>query len=430
MSARTMLFICLFVVLPPTAVQAQHIAITGGTVHTLVGDAIENGTVVMEGGRITAVGAGLTAPAGAEVIDATGLHVYPGMFNAFSRVGLQEINSVQVTNDHAEVGDFNPHLVAATAVHPASERIPVTRANGITHVVAAPSARAGGIGGQATVISLDGWTVEEMMIRPSVGMVVSWPALSTQQCGPFGCFGPRQPFARAMESYDESVERIRSWLAEARRYAHATEGANVPSRDLRLEALAAVTAGDLPLLILADGAREIRDAVTFAGEEDVEIVIVSGRDAAEVANVLAEHDVPVLMRATQNMPNGDDDPYHQTFGAAATLQRAGVRYAMTAWGSSGPNPPSRTLPYEAANAVAYGLSPEEAFKAIKRYPAEILGLGDEVGTIEEGKLANLIVTDGDPLQIRTQMLFVIIRGQISSLENKHRALWERYRARD
>jgi imidazolonepropionase-like amidohydrolase len=426
---RTMALGVAVLLMAPSAARAQRLAIIGGTVHTLAGDAIENGTVIVEGGRIVSVGVGLPAPAGADVVDATGLHVYPGMFNAFSDLGLKEINSVAVTNDNAELGDFNPQLVAATAIHPASERIPVTRANGVTHVVAAPSARPGGIGGQATVISLDGWTIEEMELAHSVGMVVNWPALATQRCSPFGCFGPSRPFKEAKKTHDEAVEQLHAWLDEARRYGRAAAGGDAGHRDLRLEALAAAANREMPFLVIADAARDIRDAVAFADEEDIEIVIVSGRDAAQVADLLADHEVPVLLRAEQNMPNGEDDSYSQTFGAAATLHEAGVRFAMTGWGSAGPNPPSRTLPYEAADAVGFGLPAEEALRAITRYPAEILGLGDELGTIEEGKIANLIVTDGDPLQIRTQMRYVIINGAVASLENKHKTLWEKYRAR-
>jgi len=408
---------------------AQHMAISGATIHTMAGDVIENGTVLIDNGLITAVGAGLPIPPDTELVDAAGLHVYPGMFNAFSRLGLQEISSVQVTNDHMEVGNFNPHVAAATAVHPDSERIPVTRSNGVTHAVAAPSARSGGIGGQASVIAMDGWTIEEMQIGGSVGMVMSWPALSAQSCSPFGCFGPVRPWSTVESAYEESVDGIRGWLEDARRYGLARQGEDSPSRDLRLEALGMVTSGDMPFLVLADGAREIRDVVMFGEDEGVSVIIVSGANAHEVADLLAEHDVPVLLRATQNVPSGDDDPYAQTFTAAVTLHQAGVRFAMTGWGSSGPNPPSRTLPYEAANAVGFGLPPEAALAAITSAPAEILGLGDQIGTIEEGKIANLIVTDGDPLQIRTQMVHVIINGVVSSPENKHKALWERYRAR-
>jgi imidazolonepropionase-like amidohydrolase len=160
------------------------------------------------------------------------------------------------------------------------------------------------------------------------------------------------------------------------------------------------------------------------------MVLVSGRDAWREKTLLAEKQIPVLLRATQNTPNTADEPYHQPFSAAVELYEAGVKFAMTGWASSGPNPPSRTLPYEAANAVKFGLPPEEALKAITRYPAEILGLGGDLGTIEEGKIANMIVTDGDPLQIRTQMLHVFIKGVPVNTDNKHRMLYERYRARN
>ena len=411
------------------AAQDDTYAIVGGTVHTLAGPPISGATVVIENGRITQVGTDVSTPAGAQVIEARGLHVYPGMFNAFSQIGLQEINAVAVTNDVAELGDFNPHIAAATAVHPASERIPVTRANGITHAVAAPSARSGGIGGQASVIHLDGWTVEEMLIARSVGFVMSWPSIQTRQCGVFGCFGPSGPFSEAEESYEEALDQIRGWLTDARRYRQAVQGGGRVRRDLKLEALGAALSGELPLLVLADQARDVRNLVAFAEEEGLRVVVVSGRDAWKEAELLAEKDVPVLLRATQNVPDGDDDPYYSTFSTASRLYEAGVRFAMTGWGSNGPNPPGRTLPYEAANAVPFGLPEEEALKAITRYPAEILGLGDDLGTIEVGKIGNVIVTDGDPLQIRTQMLHVFINGRPSSTLNKHQALYEKYRAR-
>lgn len=430
-AALAMAVVAVSLTAPATAAAAQDqtFAIVGGTVHTLNGPAIDNATVVIQNGRITAVGADVSVPAGAQVTDASGLHVYPGLFNAFSQLGLQEINAVAVTNDVAELGEFNPHLTAATAIHPASERIPVTRANGVTHAVAAPSARPGGIGGQASAIHLDGWTVEEMLIAKSVGFVVSWPSIQTRRCSPFGCFGPSGPFSEAEESYEEALDQLKGWFADARHYRTAVAGGTPPPRDLKLEALGTALTGEVPLLVLADQARDIRNVVAFAEEEGVRVIIVSGRDAWQEAELLAEKDIPVLVRATQNVPNGDDDPYHSTFSSTAKLYEAGVRFAMTGWASAGPNPPSRTLAYEAANAVSFGLPEEEALKSITRYPAEILGLGDDLGTIEAGKIGNLIVTDGDPLQIRTQILHVFINGRPSNTFNKHRALYEKYRAR-
>ncbi|GMR13053.1 MAG: amidohydrolase [Gemmatimonadota bacterium] len=408
--------------------QTRTIAIVGGEIHTLNGPPIANGTVVIENGRITAVGAAVSAPEGADIIDARDLRVYPGMFDSFSQIGLREINAVDVTNDVQEGGDFNPHLAAATAVHPASEHIPVTRANGITHALTAPSASRGGIGGQASAIHLDGWTIEEMLIERTVGLVMSFPSIQTRRCSTFGCFGPAGPYSEAEESYEEAMDQVRGWFDDARRFRQAADAGST-RRDLKMEAMGRVLDGEVPLLVLADRARDIRNAVGFAEEQDVRIVIVSGRDAWKEADFLAEHDVPVLLRATQNVPPNRDDPYYTTFSGPAKLYEAGVRFAMTSWASAGPNPPSRTLPYEAANSVSFGLSEEEALKAITRYPAEILGLGDDLGTIETGKIANLIVTDGSPLQIRTQMVHVIINGNEVSLDNKQKALWEKYRAR-
>ena len=411
-------------------VSGSTYAIGGATIYTLAGEPIEGGTVVIQGGRITAVGMNVNVPANATVIDASGQHVYPGLFNAYSQLGLQEINAVAVTNDVQELGSFNPQLQAATAIHPASERIPVTRANGITHVVAAPATGSGGIAGRASAIHLDGWTIEEMLIESAVGMVLNWPSIQTRSFS-FQTFSfTNRSYSEAQEEYQTAVTQLEGWLEDARRYAQAVESGSNPRRDLKLESMAGVIGGEQPVLVLADAERDIRNAVEFAEAQGLNMVLVSGRDAWKVADLLAEKDVPVLMRATQNMPTTADDSYDETFTAASTLHAAGVRFAMTGYGSSGPNPPSRTLAYEAANAVPYGLPWEEALKSITRYPAEILGLGSELGTIEEGKLANLIVTDGDPMLIQTQILHVFIKGEPVSLDNKHRALYEKYRARN
>ena len=414
---------------PATALaQGETYAIRGGTVHTLAGSTIDGGTVVLQDGRITAVGAGVSVPTGATVIDATGQHVYPGLFNAFSQLGLREINAVSVTVDVQELGNFNPHLTASTAVHPASEHIPVTRANGVTHVIAAPSARSGGIGGQASAIHLDGWTIEEMLIG-QVGFVMNWPNLQTRSFD-FQTFSVvNRSFEEATEEYEQAMTEMRGWFENARQYHQAVAAGAAMERDLRLEALGKVLSGEMPVLVLADEARNIEKAVEFAEEEGLRIVIVGGRDATEVKDLLAEHEIPVLLRATQNTPAERDDPYYTTFSAAVELHDAGVQLGMTGWGSSGPNPPSRTVAYEAANAVKFGLSAEEALMMITKYPAEILGLGDQLGTIEAGKIGNVIVTDGDPLQIRTQINHVFIAGHPVSLDNKHRELYEKYRAR-
>ena len=374
---------------------------------------------------IEAAGPDVQAPPGAEEIDASGLFVYPGLFNAWTSLGLTEISSIAATVDSDEQGD-TPHLKAVEAVHPASEILPVTRANGITHALTAPGGESWA--GQASVIVLDGWTVEEMAVEPSVGLVVEWPSLATQEFD-FSTFSVvEKKFAEAKREYDREVENLGDWVEAARQYDHARSNA-VPgtavAEDHALAAVARAARGELPLLVVADRARAIRDSVAFAEEHGLRIVLVSGREAAKEANLLAEKDVPVVLGPVQALPDRDDDPYDGPFAAPAALEAAGVSFAFGTFDASS----ARVLPYEAATAVAFGLAPEAALRALTLGAAEIYGLDDRLGSIEPGKWANLIVTDGDPLEVRTTPRHVIIRGRDVDLSNRHSRSYERYRSR-
>ena len=418
----------------PAAVLAGALVIQGGTVHTLAGEPFQ-GDVVIEDGMITAVGPDASAPAGAETIDASGLHVYPGMFDALSQMGLVEVGAVAATVDTTEVGGYNPHLGASTAIHPASEVIPVTRESGVTQAVSAPDAgRDGVIPGQACLIHLDGWTVEEMEIQPGIAMVIQWPEIQTRTFD-FSTFTVREtPFKEAEEDAKEAQDELRDWLDAARHYAQAKASGNGRlERDLKLEALARVLDGRQKVIIQAGAKRDIEAAVAFAEEQGLSIVIAGGRDAWKVKDLLAEKEIPVILGRTQSVPDEDDDPYDRAFTTAAELREAGIKiaFASSAGGGFGPGGPhsARTLPYEAAMAAAYGLPREEALKALTVYPAEILGVADRLGTIEAGKIANLIVTDGDPLEITTDVRHLVINGKESTTDNRHRSLYERYRGR-
>jgi imidazolonepropionase-like amidohydrolase len=425
-STRLLAVVGVLAAAPLHAQTGSAIAIRGGTVHTLAGDPIEGGTVVIQNGRITAVGANVQVPAGARTVDAAGLHIYPGMFDAVTRLGLTEIGAVDVTSDMRELGEFNPHLLAMTAVHPASEIIPVTRANGITHAVAAPTGRPGGIGGQGSLINLDGWTVEEMLVDESVYMVLEWPSLR----GGSGFGGRRfggggQPFSERKEQYDQQIRGIEHWLEAARQYLQARESGAEVSRDLKLEALGRVVTGELPFLIDANTESAITDAIDFAERNQVRIIIAGASDGWKVRERLAEANIPVILGATQALPSEEDDGYDQAYANPGQLYEAGVKIAFATFNASD----SRTLPYEAAMGVPYGLPHDAALRAVTINPAEMLELGDELGTIQNGKRANLIVTTGDPLEIRTQMRYVFINGELIDLENKHLMLYEKYRHR-
>lgn len=402
---------------------AQTYAIRGGTIHTLAGQTFV-GTVLVRDGRIVDVGPNVQAPPGAEVVDATGKHVYPGMFDAVSGLGLTEVGAVDVTNDSEEQGDFKPHLQTATAIHPATEHIPVARANGITHTMAAPG--GGIIAGQASLVGLDGWTVEEMDIDPGAAMVINYPSLSARAGfggGGFGGAAPR-PWSEVEKQYRERVAQLDGWMEGGRHYARATAAGQAP-RDLALEAMAKVVNREMPVLIEANGERDIKNAVEWAQRQNIRFVLTGGREAWKIAAWLAEKNVPLILGPTQTMPSGSDPSYDEAYANAGKLHAAGVKIAFGTFNSSD----SRTLPYEAAMAVPFGLPREAALEAVMKNGAEMLGLGDRMGTIEAGKIANLIVTDGDPLEIQTQILDLFILGRQVSTDNKHKALYEKYRAR-
>ncbi len=418
--------------------QEDVIVIRGGQVYTLgAAGEIENGVVVIRDGRIAAVGGADTAvPDGATVIDATGSVVYPGMFDAVTRVGLTEIGQVTVTSDFAELGDNNAHLQGATAVHPASAIIPVTRANGITHVVASPNSgggfrRGGGggmrisVAGQGSLMNLDGWTIEEMILDAGVYMVVNWPSLGGG--GRFGRFraasGP--PFSERKAQYDAAIATLEEWLADAQRYATAAESGQILDRNLKLEALGRVANGAMPLLINVRGRRDIREAIAFGERANVRIILAGASEAWKEAELLAEKNIPVILGATQSMPATEDDPYDSAYTQPAKLHEAGVTFAISTFNASS----ARTLPYEAGQAVAFGLPHEEGLKAVTLNPAKILGVDDQLGSIEEGKIANVVVASGDPLEINVQIEHLIIAGRWTSTDNKHKELYEKYSSR-
>ncbi len=438
------LAVLLCVAASPSELAAQHdpriepaplYVIGGATIHTLAGEAIENGTVVMRDGLIIEVGTDVAIPDGASTIDGTGLHVYPGMIDAFSRLGLTEIGSVSATEDVNELGNWNPHLTAYAAIHPASEHIPVARANGLTHALTAPGSGGGGffgggeggIPGQPALVHLDGWTVEEMAIEPSVGMVIEWPSIRTRTFD-FSTFEVKErPYTEAKKEYDERVQTLESWFEAAQHYKQAVDRGD-PSkfdRDVQLEHLGRTIGGELPVIVVANDKRGIESAIDLAERHNLRLVLAGARDARKVKGVLAEKGIPVILGASQSLPAEEDDPYYYPFSLAGELQAAGVKIAFGTFNSSD----SRTLPYEAANTVAFGLPYEEALDAVTVNAAEILGVADRLGTIEPGKLGNLIVTDGDPLEIQTSVEYVFIKGMPVDTDNRHRRLWELHRKR-
>jgi imidazolonepropionase-like amidohydrolase len=408
-------------------------AIQGAKIYTLAGAPIENGTIVLRDGKIAAVGTNVEVPAGAQTIDGKGLEVYPGMFDPVTQMGLNEVGAVAATVDMSELGDFNPDLVAATAVNPATAHIPVTRASGITEVIATPGIagfdeRGGGLmPGQASAFSLAGWTMDEMQIKRSVAMVINWPTIETRGFD-FTTFSPREtPFSDAKREYDNKVNELSDWLDRARHYAQAQEKGSPANyeRDLKLESLVPVVEGKLPVLIVAQRARDIRSAVEFASKNNLKMILAGGGEAWKVKDLLKEKKIPVILGPTERLPMEEDTPYDKPMTQASELYAAGIQFAFSSFDTSF----SRRLSEYAGTAVGYGLPHDEGLKAVMLNAAQIFGVADEVGTIEPGKLGNVIVTDGDPLEIKTQVRYLFIGGRLTSLANRHSELYDQYRAR-
>ena len=415
-----------------TAAPASY-AIKGGKVFTLAGPAIENGTVLIRDGKIAAVGTAIAIPTDAQVIDATGLEVYPGMFDPVTQIGLNEVSAVSATVDVSELGDYNPELVAATAVNPASAHIPITRASGITEVIAAPGTsgfdlQSGGlIDGQASAFNLAGWTMDEMQINRSVAMVINWPSIQTRTFD-FATFSIKEkPYADVKKEYDKSVNTLADWMDRARHYAQTKEKGSpaLYERDLKLEALVPVVQGKLPVLVVADEARDIRNAVDFCTKQNLRMILGSGAEAWKVKELLKEKKIPVVLAPTNRLPEQEDTPYDKPYTEPSELFAAGIPIAFSSFGTAF----SRRLPQYAGTAVAYGLPHNEALKAVMLNAAQVFGLADQLGTLETGKIANIIVTSGDPLELQTQVRYLFIKGQLTSTDNKHRELYEQYRKR-
>ncbi len=406
----------------PGKPQQTPVAIVGATIHPVTGPAIENGTIVFDQGKIKAIGKDLPVDAAIKTIDASGKHVYPSLFDAYTNVGLVEINSISATMDNREGGSLNPNVKSWVAVNPDSELIPVTRANGVLLTLTAPSGSL--IAGRSAVLQLDGWSTEDLVLKADIGLHVNWPASfgfadSEGEGGGPGGGGFRSGGSQALKDFFE----------QARVY-HAARNAQGDAQaiDLRLEAMRPVLDRQLPLIVNAEDAREIQGAVAFAIEQNVRLMIHGGYDAEACADLLKQHQVPVIVSGTYRLPQRADDAYDAPYTLPARLHAAGVKYCLASVGKFGASG-VRNLPYHAATAVAYGLSKDEALKAITLYPADILGVADRVGSLEVGKDATLFISTGDPLETSTQVVAAYVQGRDVELNDKHKRLYRKYEAK-
>ena len=406
-------------------------AIRNARIFPVSGAPIENGTVVIRDGKIEAIGAGINIPSGAQQIDATGLSVYPGMIDAGTSMGLVEVGQGAAgTVDTTEVGEMNPHAKAIIAVHPHSAHIAVTRVDGVTSAVSLPT--GGLIAGQAALINLLGTTPQEMALVQYAALVINFPRTSRRG----GDFGSDQQtdvnLSETLTANERQVEQIRKLLRDAEAYGRAQDAyakdKSLPRRDLDivLESLVPYVRGQRAVILRADREAEIRGAIRFAEEMKLKPIILGGDDAWKVVSLLKEKNVPVILTGILNLPAREDDAYDTLYENAAKLQQAGVRFCISS-GNSGAA--VRNLPFYAGMAAAFGLPKEEALKAVTLYPAQIMNVADRLGSLEPGKIANVVVTDGDLLEARTHVRYLFIDGRAVPLTSRHTELNDAFKNR-
>ncbi len=402
---------------------AENFALRGVTIHPISAAEVPNAVLVVTGDRITDFGPKAAIPKGHKVIEAKGLHVYPGMIDSASVLGLSEIGSVRETQDIAELGDFNPQLRTMIAVNPSSEHIPVSRANGITASVVVPA--GGFIGGQAAIMHLDGWTWEEMTVMPSAAMQMRLPSQEAAVTGRALGTG-RRPYAEVKRRYEEQMQQVRLFFEQARAYQARKANPVLGFKpDLRLEAMIPVLEGKTPMMIVAPKERAIRDALAFAEREKVKIILAGVREVDPFLAEIARKKIPVILPDLYQVPLEEDASIDEPLDLPAKLAQAGIQFAFGSYNIERP----RNLPFQAANAVGNGLAYDAAMRALTLGAAEIWGIADRLGSIDKGKFANFILTDGDPLEPKTQIRQMWILGKPVSLENRHTKLYELYKKR-
>lgn len=414
----------LALIVSPAAVSAQAgvgeegtFLIRNATVVTGTGQRLQNASVLIQDGVIAGVGSNVSAPAGATTIDASGKFVYPGMFDTFTPMGLSEIGSVQTMNLTSELGEYNPHMRAIVAINVESEMYAITRANGVTHVVTAPG--GGVISGQAAIINMSGWTWEDMAVAPTAAYVINYPRTPSFR---FGGSNPAQERS-AQQRVQEQLGELKTFLRTAAEYDRMRTAG---SRDLDIiyESMRPLVRGEVPALISADSKDQIEGAFALADSFNLRIIINGGDEAWKVADELARRQVPVILGSLQSTPAADA-PYDAIYAQPGVLHRAGVKFAFSTGGASN----ARHVPYHAALATAYDLDPDAAIQALTLWPAQIFGVDDRLGSIEQGKMANLFIADGDPLDVRTNIEDVFIKGRRVPHDDRHTRLYEKWNGR-
>lgn len=405
--------------------QSRPIAIKNAVIHPISADPIQNGIIVFDKGVIVSLGTAdkVDLPTGTEVIDVKGQHVYPGLISSYSQLGLTEFPPIRQTVDSSETGNVTPEVRAVAAINPDSTLLPVTRANGVLTAAVFPT--GGTIAGQVAVVSLDGWTWEDMALTQNAGLSLRWP-----NARPVTAWWNTTP-------RDEQIKRIREQLQslDDTFTAAAEYRDHKPDQsDIRLAAMTDVLPAapearsqpQKPVFISASDADQINQSVAWAIQRGLKPIIVGGRDARLCTELLKKHDVPVIVLNTHSLPKRDDSPYEEGYTLPRDLQAAGVRWSLACGDDTAHE---RNLAHHAASGIPFGLSPDDALRGITLSAAQILGVDSSIGSLEPGKAATLIVTTDTPLELTTAVTHAYINGRAIDLSSKQTRLNDKYRER-
>lgn len=398
----------------PAAKQSQTVIITGATAHTGKGDVVENAIIIMENGKISRIGTydGSTLPGDAELIDAKGKHVYPGLIAPSTRLGLEEIEAVRATLDYREAGSMNPNVRSIISYNTDSRITPTVRSNGVLLALIVPE--GGILPGTSSVVKLDGWNWEDAVYKTDVAIHLNWPRMRISSAS-------WMPSAEEQRNRSEqSLREIKTFFDEAKAYNDLLKP---DTRNLRFEAMKGVFKGTEKLVIRANYVKEIIAAVQFAKSYGITPVIEGAADSYLITDFLKEQGVPVILSQPHALPNRDEEDVALPYKRAKILQDAGILFCISIDGSW----QQRNLPFMAGTAAAYGLSKEEALAAVSLNAAKILGIDASTGSLEQGKDATLVISSGDLLDMRSSLVeTAFIKGAKIDLDNKQKALYRKY----
>ena len=405
--------------------EPARLFIKNATIVPVVGERIDSGSILVEDGKIKAVGKTLQAPTDAKVIDASGMSVYPGFIDSYSHFGLAEIGAIASTTDYREMGKENPELRVAWAINPHSVHFGTGRVTGTTTALVAPS--GGTFPGISALVKMDGWTLPEMAFKEDATSFINFPMTPR----PVGEGVAVQKEAKE-DVTSKLVEKIRDYLKEARRYlalkklAAGDPGVKAPEYNAKFEALEPVLAGTLPVIISVEKAKDIELAIKFVKDEKLTAIFRGCAQGFKVADKIKQSGIPVIIDSLYTGPSDPEDGYDAPYRNVVELAKAGVLISF----SSGDSPAQgKDLPYHAAKAVAFGLPEEEAIRALTINPAKIFGVSDRLGSIEVGKDADLLIATGNPLDMRTEVKQLVINGRAIDMSNWWETLYQKFRGR-